>query len=40
MIPEENPVEVEADIRQVIADAAARCRGITVDIKRLLLAIR
>jgi succinyl-diaminopimelate desuccinylase len=38
MIPEENPVEVEANIRKVIADAAAQCPGITVDIKRLLLA--
>lgn len=38
MIPEENPAEVEANIRQVIADAAAGCKGITVDIKRLLLA--
>jgi succinyl-diaminopimelate desuccinylase len=38
MIPEENPVEVEANIRQVIADAAASQPGITVDIKRLLLA--
>jgi len=38
MIPEENPAEVEANIRQVIADAAAGRKGITVDIKRLLLA--
>jgi succinyl-diaminopimelate desuccinylase len=38
MIPEENPVEVEASIRQVIADAAAQSQGISVDIKRLLLA--
>ncbi|CAN5748909.1 M20 family metallopeptidase [soil metagenome] len=38
MIPEENPVEVEANIRQVIADAAAQSEGISVDIKRLLLA--
>ena len=38
MIPEENPAEVEATIRRVIADAAASCRGITVEIKRLLLA--
>jgi succinyl-diaminopimelate desuccinylase len=42
MIPEENPAEVEADIRRVIADAAARAGttlpGITVEIKRLLLA--
>ncbi len=38
MIPEENPVEVEASIRKVIADAAAQSSGVTVDIKRLLLA--
>jgi succinyl-diaminopimelate desuccinylase len=44
MIPEENPVHVEANIRQVIADAAAAFNqgrsdaGIQVDIKRLLLA--
>ena len=38
MIPEENPVEVEANIRKIIADAAASQPGITVDIKRLLLA--
>ena len=38
MIPEENPVEVEAHIRQVITEAAAASPGITVEIKRLLLA--
>jgi succinyl-diaminopimelate desuccinylase len=38
MIPEENPAEVEASIRRVIADAAAQCPGIQVEIKRLLLA--
>ena len=38
MIPEENPAEVEAAIRQVIAGAAATVPGITVEIKRLLLA--
>jgi succinyl-diaminopimelate desuccinylase len=38
MIPEENPAEVEANIRKVIADAAAASPGISVDIKRLLLA--
>jgi succinyl-diaminopimelate desuccinylase len=38
MIPEENPQAVEASIRGVIADAAALCPGITVEIKRLLLA--
>jgi succinyl-diaminopimelate desuccinylase len=38
MIPEENPIEVEAAIRRVIAGAAANRPGITVDIRRLLLA--
>lgn len=38
MIPEENPQEVEASIRKVIADAAATFPGITVEIRRLLLA--
>ncbi len=38
MIPEEDPVDVEATIRQVIARAAAEMPGITVDIKRMLLA--
>jgi len=38
MIPEENPVEVEAALRAVIADAAAQVPGITVEIRRLLLA--
>ena len=38
MIPEENPAEVEADVRRVIAEAAATMPGISVDIKRLLMA--
>jgi len=38
MIPEENPAEVEAAIRAVIAEAAAGKPGITVEIRRLLLA--
>ncbi len=44
MIPEEDPALVEADIRKVIADAAAdfnrgrNDEGIHVDIKRMLLA--
>jgi acetylornithine deacetylase/succinyl-diaminopimelate desuccinylase family protein len=38
MIPEENPVEVEATLRRVIEQAAGERAGITVDIKRLLLA--
>jgi len=38
MIPEENPVEVEADIRRIIAAAAATRPGVEIEIKRLLLA--
>ena len=38
MIPEENPAEVEADVRRVILDAAASMPGISVDIRRLLMA--
>lgn len=38
MIPEENPSEVEANIRQVIQDAAAQTKGVNVEIKRILLA--
>ena len=38
MIPEEDPVEVEAALRQIIDTAAAQTAGATVDIKRILLA--
>jgi acetylornithine deacetylase/succinyl-diaminopimelate desuccinylase family protein len=38
MIPEENPTEVEATLRKLIHDTAASLPGITVDIKRILLA--
>jgi succinyl-diaminopimelate desuccinylase len=38
MIPEEVPSEVEATLRRVIAQAVADSAGITVDVKRLLLA--
>ena len=38
MIPEENPLEVEAALHQVIRNAVADCPGITVEIKRMLLA--
>jgi succinyl-diaminopimelate desuccinylase len=38
MIPEEDPAQVEATIRQVIADAVGQTPGIRVEIKRLLLA--
>jgi len=38
MIPEEDPAAVEADVRRVIAEAAASYPGIQVEIKRLLRA--
>ncbi len=38
MIPEEQPAQVEAGVRKAIEDAAANYPGITVEIKRLLLA--
>lgn len=38
MIPEENAAEVEAGIRHIIQETAASLPGISVDIKRLLLA--
>jgi succinyl-diaminopimelate desuccinylase len=38
MIPEEQPAQVEATLRQLIADSAAEYAGISVEIKRLLLA--
>ena len=38
MIPEEDPVEVEKTLRAVIAEAAAGQPGLTVEIRRMLLA--
>jgi succinyl-diaminopimelate desuccinylase len=38
MIPEENPTEVEAGLRALIASTAAALPGITVEVKRILLA--
>ncbi len=38
MIPEEDPVAVEAAIREVIAQAAAQSPGVQVDVRRILLA--
>ncbi|KAF3996807.1 M20/M25/M40 family metallo-hydrolase [Glaciimonas immobilis] len=38
MIPEEDPTQVESDVRAMIADAVAGQPGIRVEIKRLLLA--
>ncbi len=38
MIPEENPADVEATLRKIIGESAAQTAGVTVDIKRILLA--
>jgi succinyl-diaminopimelate desuccinylase len=38
MIPEENPAEVEATLHRVMRDAVQGMPGITVEIKRLLMA--
>lgn len=38
MIPEEDPAQVEASLRQIIAAAAAPCVGVKVEVKRILLA--
>ncbi len=38
MIPEENPAEVEATLRRVIAEAVSGSAGITVEVRRILLA--
>jgi acetylornithine deacetylase/succinyl-diaminopimelate desuccinylase-like protein len=38
MIPEEDPAKVEVTLRHIISAAASQCPGITVDVKRILLA--
>jgi acetylornithine deacetylase/succinyl-diaminopimelate desuccinylase-like protein len=38
MIPEEDAAHVEASLRELIAQSAAKLPGITVDVRRLLLA--
>ncbi len=38
MIPEENPAEVEATLHKIITETAAQTTGVSVDIKRMLLA--
>ena len=38
MIPEEDPAKVEVTLRHIIGAAASQCPGITVDVKRILLA--
>lgn len=37
MIPEENPEEVEATLRRIIAESVAQTAGIRVEVKRMLL---
>ncbi len=39
MIPEENPAEVEADLRSLITQAAAAYAGVKVEIRQILLAL-
>jgi acetylornithine deacetylase/succinyl-diaminopimelate desuccinylase-like protein len=39
MIPEEDAVAVEAEVRELIQWVVAQCPGVTVDIKRILLAL-
>lgn len=38
MIPEEDPSQVEDDLRQLIATIAGKCPGITIQIERIMLA--
>jgi acetylornithine deacetylase/succinyl-diaminopimelate desuccinylase family protein len=38
MIPEEDPAQVEAEVRAVIAQAGQAVPGVTVEVKRILLA--
>lgn len=38
MIPEEDPAEVESELRTLIAQVTAHCAGIEVEVKRLVLA--
>ena len=38
MIPEEDPSVVEADLRRLIAEVIAQCPGVSVEVKRMLLA--
>ena len=38
MIPEENPAEVEATLRRLIDEVVATRPGVTVDVRRMLLA--
>jgi acetylornithine deacetylase/succinyl-diaminopimelate desuccinylase-like protein len=39
IIPEESPVAAEAELRALLEGSAARCPGISIDIRRILLAL-
>jgi len=39
IIPEESPEAAEAELRALIESAAAKCAGITIEIRRLLLSL-
>jgi acetylornithine deacetylase/succinyl-diaminopimelate desuccinylase-like protein len=39
IIPEESPDKVEADLRDLIAQAAQHFRGISVDVRKIMLAV-
>ena len=39
IIPEESPAAAEAELRALIESAAAKCAGITIEIRRLLLSL-
>lgn len=39
IIPEESPAQAEAELRGLIGSAAAKCPGITIEIRRLLLSL-
>lgn len=39
IIPEESPAQAEAELRGLIESAAAKCPGITIEIRRLLLSL-
>jgi acetylornithine deacetylase/succinyl-diaminopimelate desuccinylase-like protein len=39
IIPEESPAAAEAELRALLEGSAARCPGISIDIRRILLAL-
>jgi acetylornithine deacetylase/succinyl-diaminopimelate desuccinylase-like protein len=39
IIPEESPAAAEAELRALIESAAAKCAGVTIEIRRLLLSL-